>query len=577
MAVMLGMLGVFFLGIIVVLYLTLKKSKSFDEYAVGGRSFGPWFVAMSYVNSWWPGTVFISFAGLSVASGVFGFYGLAYSTLGLAAMYFIASRAWRWGKHYNLVTQPDLLRLRYGSKAVGVVTSIIGVIAILPWVILGMQALATVFSIASGGTWALPVCLLVGLATVLIRQIWTVRMGMRGLVYTDMYQGIVAYVIAAIVCVLLLVTPNSPANWSYLSEIPNQLLFLPGDGDSYGPLYMFSSVFTGVVGALCWPMSFVRIYTANNVKSVKKSTNYAMLIAGGFYALLTIVMLSAAHITGVAANPQAGWTTLLENYGGVWLLGLGLTMIFAGSIGHIDGSVQAAGTQIANDIVGSKIELSDVQKTIVSKGSMVLFIALAAVLAYFTNGMDRLQLLAQISYQAVVQISVPLFLGIFFKFGNKNGALAGMIVGFVVAATLTIAFPDDIPALGSITGGVVALFVNLIIYVAVSLLTTTPDAERTRVDELFDVARGGKRGTVTVGAAVPGMATVAEGESAACEAATSVATCEDAAATAMTESESEGLAASKAASIATAASSLREAAVASCARASGAPAKANAS
>lgn len=400
MAVMLGMLGVFFLGIIVVLYLTLKKSKSFDEYAVGGRSFGPWFVAMSYVNSWWPGTVFISFAGLSVASGVFGFYGLAYSTLGLAAMYFIASRAWRWGKHYNLVTQPDLLRLRYGSKAVGVVTSIIGVIAILPWVILGMQALATVFSIASGGTWALPVCLLVGLATVLIRQIWTVRMGMRGLVYTDMYQGIVAYVIAAIVCVLLLVAPNSPANWSYLSEIPNQLLFLPGDGDSYGPLYMFSSVFTGVVGALCWPMSFVRIYTANNVKSVKKSTNYAMLIAGGFYALLTIVMLSAAHITGVAANPQAGWTTLLENYGGVWLLGLGLTMIFAGSIGHIDGSVQAAGTQIANDIVGSKIELSDVQKTIVSKGSMVLFIALAAVLAYFTNGMDRLQLLAQISYQA---------------------------------------------------------------------------------------------------------------------------------------------------------------------------------
>ena len=577
MAVMLGMLGVFFLGIIVVLYLTLKKSKSFDEYAVGGRSFGPWFVAMSYVNSWWPGTVFISFAGLSVASGVFGFYGLAYSTLGLAAMYFIASRAWRWGKRYNLVTQPDLLRLRDGSKAVGVVTSVIGVIAILPWVILGMQALATVFSIASGGTWALPVCLLVGLATVLIRQIWTVRMGMRGLVYTDMYQGLVAYVIAAIVCVLLLVAPNSPANWSYLSEIPNQLLFLPGDGDSYGPLYMFSSVFTGVVGALCWPMSFVRIYTANNVKSVKKSTNYAMLIAGGFYALLTVVMLSAAHITGVAANPQAGWTTLLENYGGVWLLGLGLTMIFAGSIGHIDGSVQAAGTQIANDIVGSKIELSDVQKTIVSKGSMVLFIALAAMLAYFTNGMDRLQLLAQISYQAVVQISVPLFLGIFFKFGNKNGALAGMIVGFVVAAALTIAFPDDIPALGSITGGVVALFVNLFVYVAVSLLTKTPDAERTRVDELFDVARGGKRSTVTVGAAVPGMAAVAEGEGTACEAATSVATCDDAVATAMAESESEGLAASKVASIATAASSLREAAVASCARAGGAPAEASAS
>lgn len=512
MAIMLGMLALFFAAIIVVLYVTLRKSNSFDDYAVGGRSFGPWFVAMSYVNSWWPGTVFISFAGISVSSGVFGFYGLAYSTLGLAFMYFIATRAWRWGKHYGLVTQPDLLRLRYGSTAVGVVTSLIGIVAILPWVVLGMQALATVFSIASEGSWSLPVCLLVGLVTVLVRQIWTVRMGMRGLVYTDMLQGLVAYVIAAIVCVLLLTQPSSPANWSYLSVLPEKLLFLPGDGGTYGPLYMFSCVFTGVVGALCWPMSFVRIYTASNVRAVKKSTNYATLIAGGFYALLTIVMLAAAHITGVAENPQAGWTTLLSNYGGVWLLGLGLTMIFAGSIGHIDGSVQAAGTQIANDIVGSRRQLTDTQKTLVSKGSMAVFIAVAAVIAYFTNGMDRLQLLAQMSYQGVVQISVPLFLGIFFKFGNKNGALAGMVVGFVTAAVLTVAYPDDIAALGSITSGIVALVLNLIVYVAVSLATKTTRLEQNRVDELFEVAAGGARQSVVAGGAVPGMAAEAASE-----------------------------------------------------------------
>ena len=186
-------------------------------------------------------------------------------------------------------------------------------------------------------------------------------------------------------------------------------------------------------------------------------------------------------------------------------------MIFAGSIGHIDGSVQAAGTQIANDIVGSRVALTDKQKTLVSKGSMMVFIALAAVLAYFTNGMDRLQLLAQISYQAVVQISVPLFLGIFFKFGNKNGALAGMIVGFACAAVLTVAFPDDIPALGSITGGVVALAINLIVYVAVSKLTKTSPQERARVDELFAVAADGERAVVAGGTTVPGMAAVSEG------------------------------------------------------------------
>ena len=62
MLIMLGMLGVFYAVVIFILYTTQQKtSPTFDEYSVGGRSYGPWYVAMSYVNSWWPGSVFIAF------------------------------------------------------------------------------------------------------------------------------------------------------------------------------------------------------------------------------------------------------------------------------------------------------------------------------------------------------------------------------------------------------------------------------------------------------------------------------------------------------------------------------------
>lgn len=368
-----------------------------------------------------------------------------------------------------------------------------------------MQALATVFHIASNGSWALPVCLLAGLAVILIRQIWTVQMGMRGLIYTDMYQGIFAYIIAAIVCVFLLVSPNSPANWGMLSNLSDDLLKVPGDGGDYGSMYLFCQIFTGVVGALCWPMSFVRIYTAKDIRSVKKSTNYAIIIAGVFYALLTLTMLAATNIPEVVANPQAGWTTLLEQYGGTWLLGLGLVMIFAGSIGHIDGSVQAVGTQIANDIIGSRKSLTDRQKTIFSKACMVVFVLVSAVLAYFANGMPRLQLLAQLSYQGIVQIAVPLFFGIFFKFGNKYGALPGMISVFSIAAILTVIYPDDIPALESLTSGVVGLLINLAVYIIVSIATRglISDEERSRVEELFVVASNGTTGSPTLPTAKP--------------------------------------------------------------------------
>ena len=87
-----------------------------------------------------------------------------------------------------------------------------------------------------------------------------------------------------------------------------------------------------------------------------------------------------------------------------------------------------------------------------------------------------------------------------------------MIVGFACAAVLTVAFPDDIPALGSITGGVVALAINLIVYVAVSKLTGTTAKERARVDELFAVAADGERSVAAGGVTAPGMAAVSAAE-----------------------------------------------------------------
>ena len=91
-----GVIGLFLAGMIAVLYATNRESTSFSDYAVGGRSYGPWYIAMCYTNSWWPGSTFTAFFALSVG-GALGFYGMVYATLGVTAMYLMASRAWTWG------------------------------------------------------------------------------------------------------------------------------------------------------------------------------------------------------------------------------------------------------------------------------------------------------------------------------------------------------------------------------------------------------------------------------------------------------------------------------------------------
>lgn len=495
MAIMLGMLLVFYAIVVLILYLTKQKNApTFDEYSVGGRSYGTWFVAMSYVNSWWPGSTFIAFFGLAAGAGVFGMYALAYSTLGVAFMYLMATRAWRWGKAYDLRTQPDLLRVRYNSQAVRVVASIVGVISLFPWVVLGMQALGALFEIASEGTLSVVGALVVGLAVILIRQIWTVQMGMRGLIMTDMFQGFVAYIVAGVVCIIMLTGAfSSPISWGDLATVADKFLTLPGDGDAYGPFYIGALIATGVIGSLCWPTSFQRIYTASSVRTVKKGTLATILISASFYTVLMLVGIAGTHLPQVVDAPQAAWFTLMNEFGGTWLLGLAVTVVFAAQMGHTDASVQVAGLQVANDIVSavSRRPLSDRRLTYIAKTSMVVYMLLAGALAFATFEFDRLQLLAQVSYQGIIQLAVPLFLGIFWQGGNRHGALWGMVSGFVVAAALTAIYPDDIPALGSLTGGIVGLVVNVIVFLVVSALTGRSEQERERVAAMFQIAARG--------------------------------------------------------------------------------------
>ncbi|MDI9598316.1 MAG: sodium:solute symporter family protein [Acidobacteriota bacterium] len=480
-------LGLFYGAVVALLYITQQRDRvDFEEYAVGGRRYGPAYIGMSYVQSWFPGAMFVAFVALGVNIGTLMYYCLAYSLLGLTAMYFMANRAWRWGQRHQLRSQPHLLELRYDSSGVKLVASVVGIAAIMPWVILGLQAMAILFEVSSNGAWSLTTCLLLGMAVIVVRQYWTVRMGMRGLIMSDMLQGIVAYLVAALVCVIILADKNSPAPYGNLAHLPEKLTSLPGmEGTGYGPLYVFSLIFMGVIGALAWPMSFQRIYTASGVKSVKSGTVYAIGIAGVFYGFLTIFTLAAATWPKAIEAPNLTWFSALQEYGGVWLLGLGVVMVLGASMGHVDGSIQVAGLQIANDLVHHFKPLKDHQLTIVAKGSMVVYMAIAAILAYVTIEMARLQLLAQMSYYLVIQISVPLFLGLFTKFGNRWGAMMGMIAGSVVAIVLTVEWIDDIPALGGLTAGMVGLIVNFVTYAVVSLLTGQSEEDKKRVDELF--------------------------------------------------------------------------------------------
>ncbi|WP_043284469.1 sodium:solute symporter family protein [Paraburkholderia oxyphila] len=477
-----GGIAAFFLLVIVVLELTKKQSANFSEYATAGRSFGSWFSAMAFLNTWVPGTGFIAFAGFAAAFGVISFYSMVYSLLAVVLMFFLARPVFEWGKRHDLRTQADLLGLRYGSRAVRIVAAIIGIIASFPWAILGMQSLALVFKYLSFGKVGGTVAVLIGIAVIGLRQIWTARFGMRGVIISDFVQGIVAYVIGTIIALGLLTWLVT--NGHGFDKLPASHYSLPGPGSAVGPLYVASLILTGVLGGWCWPDIFVRLFTSNSSATIKRAAVMAAPLMLIFDTALTLLAIVAASVPGVDKAPDNVWF-ITAGIGGAGLLTLAGVCVVAATMGNIGANLQALGTQAANDIVGAAMNVR-ITNARIGRIAVAVLTLLAAIGAFATINMTSgLIIFAFVSYQAICQLAPTLLLGIFWKRGTAAAAIAGMVSGAVSAMVLQVLYPISIPWADGATSGVIGLLINTAVYVGVTWAMPMKAAERQRVERLF--------------------------------------------------------------------------------------------
>lgn len=483
MIITFGALAVFFLVILAILTLSRSRDRTFSDYAVGGRVFDARFQAMSFLNTYFPGAVITAFGGMATSVGALSFYFVTYTMLTVVLMYLMSKPVWMWGKSFDLRTQSDLLALRFNSRHIRPISALLGIVSGLPWLVMGMLSLGLLFQHLSLQTLSFSTAVIIGVAVIALRQIWTVWMGMRGVVISDMAQGLIAYVGGTVLLVGMIA-------WMVLAKgitfdrLPPAMLEIPGIGSKEGALFVFSLLLTGTIGGWCWPAIFVRLYTADGVRSLKKSAAIAVPLAFIFATALLVFGMLGSQIPGVTAHPDEVIFTVSREAGGLWVLALAGVVVMAASMGNIDGHIQATGTQLANDLVGNYWKLSHAQLIFVAKSGMVLLTLFSAWLACLD--LPALFSIAILAYQCVIQLAVPQFLGLFWKRGNAIGAIAGMAVGFGLVLLLEHFWPMSLPWAFGLTSGPIALLVNLAIYVAAAYLFPQSTDERARVEELFE-------------------------------------------------------------------------------------------
>jgi SSS family solute:Na+ symporter len=472
-SIALGVIAVIVLGTVTFAIASVRRfTMTPQEYIVGGRGFGAVFLWVLLAGEIYTSFTFLGAAGWTYTFGAPAFYIMAYGTCGYIFYYFLFPWIWRMGKEHGLLTLPDLIQVRYQSRALSTIVSIIAVLALVPYVTLQLSALQIFLTVAGHG--AIDPVLGACVAFLLIIAFVFVT-GLRGTAWASIIKD--ALVIGALLFVGLAIPLQffgSPATlFDQVLRAHPERLVLGTLTSPKGSLWYVSTVLLTGLGFFSGPQSIAAIFSAKDENVLRRNAMFLpvyqlimlLIFFAGFSALLIVPGLK-----GAAADQS--FLAVVSRYYPAWVLGFvtgtGALCALVPSTALLLSSASVVAKNIAGDLFGIGL---DEQGRLRITRLMVVVIGLLSLglwLVYRTSLVNLLLL----TYNGISQFMPAYLFGAFWKRVTTAGIAAGIVVGIVLAVTL--AATGNAPF--GLNPGFIGLVTNVIVVVVVSLVTQTARA-----------------------------------------------------------------------------------------------------
>ena len=445
-----------------------RMETSPQEYLVGGRGFGAFFLWVLLAGEIYTSFTFLGAAGWAYTFGAPAFYILAYGTVGYVFWYFFLPWIWRLGKKHNLLTAPDLFAHCYGNKPLTTLVSILYCLSVIPYVTLQLSALQIFLTIAGYGT--INAELGAGIAYLLIVA-FVFATGLRGTAWTSIVKD--GLVIAALLfagIALPIQFFGSPAGlFDQLIKAHPAMLTLGASNAPKGTAWFVSTVVLSGFGYFMGPHSIAAVYSAKDENVLRRNAMllplYQLVIVLVLFAGLGAVLITPG-LRGAAADQS--FLVVVQRYYPNWMLGFitaaGMLCALVPSTALLLCVAGILAKNIGGDLFG--LALEDRARVIATR-AMVALVGLGALIlwiAYKTQIVDLLLLY----YNGVSQLAPGCIAAYFRLRVTAWGVGAGILAGTAVASYL--ASPGVTPPLG-LNPGLVGLAINIAMLALISLAT----------------------------------------------------------------------------------------------------------
>jgi Na+/proline symporter/nitrogen-specific signal transduction histidine kinase len=514
-----------------------------------------------YATSW----TFYGSVGRAADTGV-GFLPIYLGpTLMFALGWVVLRKIIRISKANRTTTIADFIASRYGKSTVlGGLVTVIAVIGIVPYIALQLKAVSNSFSILPeypdivSPTEVDPSSLLADKAlwVALVLAAFTILFGTRKLDATERHEGMVAAIafesvvkLVAFLCVGLFVTFGMFGGFGDLfgqaRDLPNadELFSLGGPATGYGSFFWLTVL--SMLAIVLLPRQF-HMAIVENVD--ERHLNRAIWLFPLYLLAINLFVLPIAlgglvRFDGGGVNPDT-FVLALPMVEGQQAIAL---FAYLGGVSAATGMVIvetiALSTMVSNNLVmpallrtGSRFtaQRTDMRRLVLGIRRVTIVAVLLLGFVYFRAAGEATALVSigLVSFAAVAQFGPALFGGLFWKGGNRNGALAGLVAGFLLwtytlllpsfarsdwlpqsfltdgPLGIELLRPEQLFGLTGLDGVSHAMFwtmlVNVGLYVGVSLFTRPSAAEHGQaalfVDAIREPGEGARfwRGTASV-------------------------------------------------------------------------------
>jgi sodium/proline symporter len=413
-----------------------KNTSSSEDYFLGGRSLGPWPTALSAGASDMSGWLLLGLPGYAFAAGLESIWLAGGLLVGTWLNWLFCAKRLRTYSITadNSLTLPGFLSVRFqdNSKLIQTISALFILLFFLFYTSSGLVAGGKLFETVFGLDYTYAVII----GTVCVVS-YTLFGGFLAVAWTDLIQGLMMS--AALIVVPLVAIDGGWTELSSTLTIKNPELlniWTSVSGEPLSAIAIISLVAWGL-GYFGQPHILARFKASRSNKDIKTARRIAVVwtlisMTGALLIGLVGISYVDSNLAGNLADPEKIFMVLVNAVFHPVVAGILLAAILAAIMSTADSQLLVSSSALAEDFYKKLFNKEATQQQIVNVGRFA--VVAISILALILALNPKSSVLGLVSYAWAgfgAAFGPAILLSLFWRNMNRNGALAGIIVGGV--------------------------------------------------------------------------------------------------------------------------------------------------